>query len=106
LTNLVNLHEDNLEDDFDLKEKNSVFDKAQRWYGRIAQYPQAAENDKCRFDFLVAPPENQDLNKAFKAAIGILEAIPVANTIIIYGEQLDNYIREAVATVKPLTLFG
>jgi hypothetical protein len=91
---------------FDLKEKNSVFDKAQRWYGRIAQYPQAAENDKCRFDFLVAPPANQDLNKAFKAAIGILEAIPVANTKIIYGEQLDNYIREAVATVKPLTLFG
>lgn len=91
---------------FDLKEKDSVFDKAQRWYGRIAQYPQVIENDKCRFDFLVAPPVNQDLNNAFKAAIGILEAIPVANTKIIYSEQLDNYISEAVTTVKPLTLFG
>lgn len=91
---------------FDLKEKDSVFDKAQRWYGRIAQYPQALEIDKCRFDFLVAPPTNQDFNKAFKAALGILESIPVPNKSIIYGEQLDTYVREAVATVKPLALFG
>ncbi len=90
---------------FDLKEKDSIFDKAQRWYGRIVQYPQARHNDQCRFDFLVAPPTNQDLNNSFRSAIGILESIPVPNIKIIHGEHLDIYVRDAVATVKPLTLF-
>lgn len=90
---------------FDLKEKDNVFDKAQRWYGRIVQYPQVVDNALCRFDFLVAPPSNQDLKNAFRAAVGILESIPVPNKKIIYGDQLDAYVHEAVTTVKPLTLF-
>ena len=89
---------------FDLKNKDYFIDKARKHFGAIAQLQMKGYDvtDKC-FDFLVVRPSDQSLFKVYDNAIQILDGVPTKHRII-EENNLNNYISEAINTVKSIDI--
>ncbi len=82
---------------FDLKKKDSIQNKAVRWYGEIAQFNEKAKRENIRFDFLVHTPQDKNLFDAYDRALKIIDGLE-AKTSIIEQNKLGAYVEKAVET--------
>ena len=85
---------------FDLKHKSSIQEKSVKWFGYLTQLEDIAEENNLLFNFLIAKPSDNELSGAYNEAVSILEE---KNKIIklINEDELDNYIKETEATIRP-----
>lgn len=86
---------------FDLSDEHYIQEKAFRWYGAITHLKDLAQQKSLRFDFLVAPPINRALYKAYDHALEVLDNIE-ANKKIVEERALQQYVQEAVETAREI----
>jgi len=65
---------------FDLASEDTIKDKARRWVGQLTTVSKNSEEFKPHF--IVGKPSSEDLMPAYKAALKILKASPVAPDIV------------------------
>lgn len=85
---------------FDLADDHYIQEKAFRWFGAVTHLKDFAHEKDLRFDFLVAPPTQSALFKAYGNALEVLESIE-ANKKIVEERALPRYVEEALDTVRP-----
>ncbi len=86
---------------FDLVKKESIQNKAVRWFGEITQLQINEKLTNNRIDFLVSKPSNQQLFNAYDNALRILDSIKAEKSIL-EEENLGSYLEKALVEVKPL----
>ncbi|MEN0006760.1 MAG: DUF3037 domain-containing protein [Bacteroidota bacterium] len=84
---------------FDVSKKETIQQKAFRWYGELSRLNLSEKADSYRFDLLVAKPSAQPFYTAYDNALQLLETISHPLKIV-EEEQLEVYAQEAVDTVQ------
>ncbi len=90
---------------FDLKNKETFIDKANRHFGSITQLERKGfDTSNTRFDFWVVKPNDPNLFKVYDNALDILQGVNSKHRIIEEQKDFDLYIEEALNTVKGIDL--
>ena len=90
---------------FDLREAQSIQNKAVKWFGLLYHLREAAEIQNLKFDLLVAQPTDARLTNAYEDALGIVQDISdLQHRLCVWHEtEIDNYARYALNNaVTPL----
>jgi hypothetical protein len=90
---------------FDLVKKESIQNKAVRWFGEITQLQLSEKLANNRIDFLISKPSNRELFNTYDNALRILDSIK-ADKSILEEENLDNYLEKALLEIKPLPVIA
>lgn len=86
---------------FDLVHKKTIEEKSVKWFGYIEQFREKATKSDLIFNFLVAKPSEKSLFKSFDKIISILDKEQDLVKLI-YENEIDDYIKEAESSIKPL----
>ncbi len=86
---------------FDLQDEHYLQEKAFKLWGEISSLNGLLKTDSYQIDILVSKPRKKSLFPAYDKALQLLESLTTQHRIT-EEEALDDYVHEAIDTVRPL----